>query len=94
MSPTPVRGSDSFASRATITVGARTLKVHRLDSLAGRYDIEHLPFCLKVLLENLLRHEDGVHVHAADVEAVASAAGVRKQAARSDSVPSGCSCRT
>ncbi len=78
MSPTPVRASaaDSFASRATITVGDRRLQIHRLDALADRFDIEHLPFCLKVLLENLLRHEDGVNVHSTDVEAVAGAAGV------------------
>ncbi len=75
MSPTPARASDSFASKATISVGGRTLNVHRLDALSGRFDVEHLPFCLKVLLENLLRHEDGVKVHASDVEAVASAAG-------------------
>src|ERR1700752_3386159 len=75
MSPTPVRGSDSFGSRATLAVGDRTFNVHRLDALPGRFDVEHLPFCLKVLLENLLRHEDGVHVHASDVEAVANAAG-------------------
>src|ERR1700691_5703450 len=74
MSPNPANAADSFNSRSTMSVGGRTLNIHRLDALAGRYDVEKLPFCLKVLLENLLRHEDGRSVHASDVEAVAGAA--------------------
>jgi aconitate hydratase len=62
---------DSFATRSTITVGGRTYGIHRLDTLAGRFDVDRLPYSMKVLLENLLRHEDGRHVHAADIEAVA-----------------------
>src|SRR3984957_183775 len=79
MSPTPANGADSFNSRSTISVGGRDFNVHRLDALAGRYDIERLPYCLKVLLENLLRHEDGTSVHASDVEAVAGAASAGGQ---------------
>jgi aconitate hydratase len=66
---------DSFSTRATIAVGDRTFEVHRLDALSGRFDIARLPYAMKVLLENLLRHEDGRQVHAADIEAVAGWAG-------------------
>jgi len=62
---------DSFGTRSTLTVGERTLEIHRIGALAGRFDLDRLPYSMKVLLENLLRHEDGRHVHAADVEAVA-----------------------
>ena len=62
---------DSFSTRATIAVGDRNLEIHRLDALAGRFDVSRLPYAMKVLLENLLRHEDGRQVHAADIEAVA-----------------------
>jgi aconitate hydratase len=64
--------TNSFGSRATLDVGGRSYEIHRLDALAGQHGIERLPYALKVVLENLLRHEDGRHVHAADVEAVAA----------------------
>ena len=63
--------ADSFSTRASLAVGDRTWTVHRLDALAARFDVARLPYAMKVLLENLLRHEDGRHVHAADIEAVA-----------------------
>ncbi len=62
--------TDSFGSRARFHVGDRTYAIHRLDAL-GDHDVSRLPYSLKVLLENLLRHEDGVSVTAADVEALA-----------------------
>jgi len=71
--------ADSFSTRATIAVGDRSFEVHRLDALAGRFDIARLPYAMKVLLENLLRHEDGRQVHGSDIEAVAGWAG-RQQA--------------
>ena len=71
MASAPV-GVNSFGTRSTLSVGDRTFEVHRLAELAGRFEVERLPYAMKVLLENLLRHEDGRHVHAADVEAVAS----------------------
>ncbi len=63
---------DSFAAKTTLQVGNRTLDYYSLkaSALAG-FDIEHLPYSIKVLLENLLRHEDGVKVHAGDIEALA-----------------------
>jgi aconitate hydratase len=68
----PATALDSFSSRATFAVAGRHLRLCRLDALADRFAIDRLPYAMKVLLENLLRHEDGRHVHAADVEAVAS----------------------
>jgi aconitate hydratase len=62
---------DSFATRASLAVGDRTVSIRRLGALDGRFDIARLPYSMKVVLENLLRHEDGRHVHAADIEAVA-----------------------
>ncbi len=63
---------DSFGARADLTVGARTYEIFRLDALQSRFDVARLPFSLKVLLENLLRNEDGESVRAADVEALAT----------------------
>jgi aconitate hydratase len=58
---------NSFGSRATLAVGDRSYEIHRLDALAAG----DLPFSLKVLLENLLRTEDGVNVTADHVRALA-----------------------
>jgi len=62
---------DSFGARSRLTVGDNAVEVFRLDALQERFDVYRLPYTLRVLLENLLRHEDGVNVTAADVEAVA-----------------------
>jgi aconitate hydratase len=63
---------NSFGARDTLRVGDRTYTYFRLDALAKRgFDIATLPFSLKVLLENLLRYEDGRSVEAADIEALA-----------------------
>jgi len=65
--------TNSFGSRASLTVGDRTYVMHRLDAVAkAGHDIARLPFSLRVLLENLLRTEDGAAVRREDVEAVAS----------------------
>jgi aconitate hydratase len=66
---------DSFGSRATLDVGGERFTLHRLEALAGLSDLSAVPFSLKLLLENLLRNEDGLHVKAEDVEALARAAG-------------------
>ncbi|HYJ22256.1 MAG TPA: aconitate hydratase [Solirubrobacterales bacterium] len=63
--------SDSFAARSTLEVGGRDYEVFRLDALQERFDVARLPYSVKVLLENVLRLEDGVSVSAADVEAIA-----------------------
>ena len=62
---------NSFGARAGLDVGDRSFEVFRLDALAPVGDVAGLPFSLKVLLENLLRTEDGSAVTAEDVEAFA-----------------------
>ena len=62
---------DSFGARATLAAGGRDYEIYRLDSLQERYDVARLPYTLKILLENLLRHEDGETVTPDHVEAVA-----------------------
>jgi aconitate hydratase len=66
-----VSSSDSFGARSTLEVGGRSYEIHRLDSLSDRFDVARLPYSIKVLLENVLRLEDGVSVTAAAVEAIA-----------------------
>ena len=65
---------NSFSTRATLNVGDHKFDVFRLDALerASVGKPSHLPFSLKVLLENLLRHEDGRFVHADDIRALAA----------------------
>ena len=63
--------ADSFNARSTLEVGGVEYEIFRLDRLADRFDTSRLPFSLKILLENLLRHEDGAAVTAGDVEALA-----------------------
>ena len=65
---------DSFQSRVTIHAGGRQVVIHRLDALtrAGFEGIDTLPYSIRVLLENLLRYEDGKTVTREDIEAVAA----------------------
>ena len=63
--------TNSFDSRATLKVGDRSFEIFRLDSLQAKYDVARLPFSLKILLENLLRNEDGESIRARDIEALA-----------------------
>ena len=63
--------TDSFSARSTLDVGGVEYEIFRLDRLAERFDLARLPFSLKILLENLLRHEDGGAVTTADIEALA-----------------------
>ncbi|HSI97319.1 MAG TPA: aconitate hydratase AcnA, partial [Gaiellaceae bacterium] len=62
---------DSFGARSRLEVGAGRVEVFRLEALQERYDVYRLPYTLRILLENVLRNEDGVTVTAKDVEAVA-----------------------
>ena len=88
---------DSFGARSTLNVGGRTFTYYRLDALerAGLGNVSRLPYSLRILLENLVRFEDGVtvtrgrHRRARRLER-------RRTSARRRS-PSGrraCSCRT
>jgi aconitate hydratase len=63
---------NSFNARTTLRVGDRTYTYYRLEALAQHgIDLTKLPYSLKILLENLLRHEDGVTVTAEDILALA-----------------------
>jgi aconitate hydratase len=60
---------DSFGSKSTLTVGGTDYEIFRVDTVPG---YEKLPFSLKVLLENLLRTEDGANVTKAQIQALGS----------------------
>jgi len=64
--------ANSFGSRATLGMGGRTFEIFRLDALERRgLGIARLPYSLKILLENLLRREDGRTVRAVEIEKLA-----------------------
>jgi aconitate hydratase len=63
---------DSFHAKDTLEVGDDSYEIHRLDKVTGDgLDVDSLPFSLKVLLECLLRTEDGADITKADIEALA-----------------------
>jgi aconitate hydratase len=64
--------TNSFDAKGTLSVGDRSFEVFRLDALQPTYDVARLPFSLKILLENLLRNEDGESIRARDIEALAT----------------------
>ncbi len=74
------RSKDSFHARSILEVEGRQLEIFRLSALESSYEVGSLPFSIKILLENLLRHEDGSAVVAKDVEVVASWASGSSQA--------------
>ncbi len=61
--------ANSFGSRAALRVAGEQYEIYRLDAAGGS---QALPFSLKILLENLLRNEDGVNITAEQVTALAS----------------------
>jgi aconitate hydratase len=70
-------GKNSFGAAAKLRAGNNEYEYFRLASLAerGLGSVERLPFSIKILLENLLRNEDGRRVSAEDVETVARGEG-------------------
>ena len=62
---------DSFGARSTLQAGGEEYEIFRLDALQSEYDVARLPYSLKVLLENLLRTEDGETVTRDAIESVA-----------------------
>ena len=65
--------SDSFSSHGTLTAGGRSYRIARLGALGAHgVELERLPYSLKILLENLLRREDGEAVTAEDILALAA----------------------
>src|SRR5499425_1184544 len=64
---------NSFQARATLTVGNHDYEIYRLDALDKQgISTRHLPYALRILLENLLRTEDGRNVKADDIRALAA----------------------
>ncbi len=68
------RSRNSYETCKSLNVGGRTFKYFSLPSLksTGVGDVEQLPYSLRILLENLLRKEDGVEVTADDIGALAN----------------------
>ncbi len=65
--------ANSFSARSALQVGDRTYDIFRLDALASEgVDLPQLPFSIRILLENLLRTEDGLKVTADEVRALAA----------------------
>ena len=66
--------TNSFRTRDKLNVGAQSFEIYRLEHLErhSSQNMSKLPFSLRILLENLLRNEDGRFVHPEDIEALAS----------------------
>ncbi len=62
--------TNSFNARTNLQVGGKNYEIYALDALGSR--VERLPYSLKILMENLLRYEDGVNVTGDDIEALAN----------------------
>ena len=62
--------TDSFGARKTLGVRSATYQIYGLDAVKGAVDT--LPYTLKILLENMLRFEDGANITAADITALAN----------------------
>ena len=74
-------GLDSFKTKSTVSAAGKTYTVYNVKALETAYpDVAKLPYSLKVLLENLLRFEDGVTVSKDDIEALAGWAKTGKVA--------------
>jgi len=66
-------GMNSFGSRSTLRVGAREFEIYRLDALDKQgLNTRHLPYAMRILLENLLRTEEGRAVTAEDIKFLAN----------------------
>jgi aconitate hydratase len=68
----PISAANSFGARDKLSVGAQVFEIYRLEKLEqqGLGPLGNLPFSLRILLENLLRCEDGRFVHAEDISAL------------------------
>jgi aconitate hydratase len=63
--------TDSFGARSTLEVGGKDYEIFRIDAVTEGH-VDRLPYSLKILLENLLRHEDGRDVTRDDILALAN----------------------
>jgi aconitate hydratase len=70
----PLSAGNSFGTRDKFNVGAQTFEIHRLETLEKQHisNLAKLPFSLRILLENLLRCEDGRFVRAEDIRTLAT----------------------
>ena len=59
-------------TKTTLEVNGRSYRIYSLEALSGKHDVSRLPYSLKILLENLLRHEDGVNITRDDIAALAN----------------------
>ncbi len=64
--------TDSFSTRDVLEVNGKRYHYSSLVKLGQRFDLKRLPYSMKILLENLLRHEDGLNVTSKEIEAVAN----------------------
>src|SRR5260370_24339292 len=65
-----INAGNSFRTRDKLNVGAQSFDIHRLEFLEreGVADLPKLPFSLRILVENLVRYEDGRFVHTEDIQ--------------------------
>jgi aconitate hydratase len=83
---TAVASQDSFGAKSTLDVDGKSSEIFRLDAVTGDgVDVASLPYSLKVLLENLLRTEDGANITADDIRGL----GPRGRAGQGDPVHAG-----
>ncbi len=68
----PAASKDSFAAKDTLTVGEKNYQIYKIAGIAGLENAQRLPFSLKVLLENLVRTEDGANITADQIRALAN----------------------
>ncbi|MBI4377170.1 MAG: aconitate hydratase AcnA [Elusimicrobia bacterium] len=74
-----LKNLDSFGVRKTLSVGGKSYEIFSLSALSKRLPLEKLPFSIKIFIENLLRHEDGVVVKKDDIAAVAATANAKPE---------------
>jgi len=68
----PAASKDSFAAKETLTVGENSYEIYKILGLKGLENADKLPFSLKVLLENLIRTEDGANITADHIRSLAN----------------------
>ncbi|MGH8505695.1 MAG: aconitate hydratase AcnA [Stenotrophobium sp.] len=73
--------ADSFKTKSSLKVGSKTYTYYSLKALEPKFNLARIPYSHKILLENLLRHEDGENTTKADIEALAGA-NLKKLAAK------------
>jgi aconitate hydratase len=64
--------TDSFSTHSPLEVDGKRYQIASFAKLGERFNLARLPYSMKILLENLLRHEDGINVTAKEIEAVAN----------------------